>query len=137
MKKILAVSITAILFASCAPSSNIPTLEMDFAPASPLGARVTGSGTLVSSTSGSTKVRLELRGLPANSSLGAGIHLGSCTNQGPLAITLPDLRTDSGGNTSLETSFKNGVLPAQAYVNVYQKTQADGYGTALACGNIK
>ncbi len=137
MKKILAASVTAFLLASCAPNSNAPSLALDFAPAAPLGARVTGSGSVVGSGSGSSKVRLELRGLPANSSLGAAIYAGSCTNQGHLMASLPDLRTDAGGNATLETNLKSEALPAQGYVNVFQKTQADGYGAALACGNIK
>lgn len=137
MKKFFSLSIIAIALAACAPSSNVSSLEMDFAPATPLGARITGSGTLVSSTSGTTRIRLELRGLPANSSLGSGVFVGSCTNQGHLRIELPDLRSDAGGNATLDTSFKNGLIPTQAYVNVFQKTQADGYGTALACANLE
>ena len=137
MKKLLNLSMIAIALAACAPSTNVSSLEMDFAPATPLGARITGSGTLVSSTSGTSRIRLELRGLPANSSLGAGVFVGSCTNQGHLRLELPDLRSDGGGNATLDTNFKNGTTPAQAYVNVFQKTQADGYGTALACANLK
>ena len=137
MKKFFGLSAIVLALAACAPSSNVSSLEMDFAPATPLGARITGSGTLVSSTSGLTRIRLELRGLPANSSLGSGVFVGSCTNQGHLRIELPDLRSDGGGNATLDTSFKNGNTPSQAYVNVFQKTQADGYGTALACANLK
>jgi hypothetical protein len=137
MKKIVGLSVMVVALAACAPNSNVSSLEMDFAPATPLGARVTGSGTLVSSTSGTTRIRLELRGLPASSSLGAGVFVGSCTNQGHLRIELPDLRSDAGGNATLDTSFKNGIAPTQAYVNVFQKTRADGYGTALACANLK
>ena len=136
MKKIIAISTIALL-AACAPASTTSSFDMDFAPASPLGARITGSGTLAASSSGSSRIRLELRGLPASSSLGVGVYVGSCTNQGHLVIALPDVRTDVGGNSSLDSNFKNGILPAQAYVNVFQKTAAAGYGTVLACANIK
>ncbi len=137
MTKILGVSMIALTLAACAPNNTVSSLEMDFAPASPLGARITGSGTLVASSSGNSRIRLELRGLPVSSDLGAGVFVGSCTNQGHIRIELPNLRSDSAGNATLESSFKNGTTPAQAYVNVFQKTQAAGYGTVLACANLK
>jgi hypothetical protein len=137
MKKVLSISIFAFVFAACAPNNTISNLEMDFAPASPLGSRVTGSGSVVSSSSGNSRIRLELRGLPASSSLGTAVYVGSCTNQGHLSLALPDVRSDAAGNASLETSVVNGTIPTQAYVNVFQKTRAEGYGTALACSNLK
>ena len=70
MKKIIAISTIALL-AACAPASTTSSFDMDFAPASPLGARITGSGTLAASSSGVSRIRLELRGLPASSSLWA------------------------------------------------------------------
>jgi hypothetical protein len=137
MKNFLSLTAIALTLAACAPNNTISSLEMDFAPATPLGARITGSGKLISSTNGTSQIRLELRGLPANSNLGTGVFVGSCTNQGHLQIELPDIRSDAGGNATLNTSLKNGITPVQAYVNVFQKTQADGYGTALACANLK
>jgi hypothetical protein len=137
MKNTLAALFAASLFVACAPNNPVSSYSLDFAPASPLGARVTGNGNLVVSSSGSSRIQLELRGLPASSSLGAAVLIGSCTNQGHVILQLPDVSSDSGGNAKLDSSFKNGVVPAQAYVNVFQKTAANGYGTALACANLQ
>ena len=137
MTKILGLFTIALTLAACAPNNSLSSLEMDFAPATPLGARITGSGTLLASSSGNSRIRLELRGLPASANLGAGVFVGSCTNQGHLQIQLPDIRSDNAGSATLESSFKNGMTPARAYVNVFQKTQAAGYGTVLACANLK
>lgn len=137
MKKILIALFAAPLFVACAPNNPLASYALDFAPASPIGARVTGNGNLVVSSNGSSRVKLELRGLPANSKLGAAVLAGSCTNQGHVVLGLPDLGSDTNGNAMLETSFKNGVMPTQAYVNVYQKAAGDGYGAALACANLQ
>jgi hypothetical protein len=137
MKKSFVALFAATVFAACAPNNPVSNYSLDFAPASPLGARVTGNGNLVVSSSGSSRIKLELRGLPASSSLGAAVLVGSCTNQGHLILELPDVSSDAGGNAMLETSFKNGIVPSQAYVNVFQKSAANGLGTALACANLQ
>ncbi len=137
MKKVLGIGLAALAFVGCAPASNLSSYGLEFAPASPLGAQVTGTGSYVSVADGKSRVKLELRGLPANAVLGSALMVGSCTNQGHIAAAMPDIRSDANGNATLETTVRNGLLPVQAYVNVYQKTQADGYGTALACANIK
>jgi hypothetical protein len=137
MKKTFVALFAATLFIACAPNNPVSSYSLDFAPANPLGARITGNGNLVVSSSGSSRLQLELRGLPANSSLGAAVLVGSCTNQGYVIVQLPDVSSDVGGNAKLDSSFKNGVVPSQAYVNVFQKTAANGYGTALACANLQ
>jgi hypothetical protein len=137
MKKTIAALFAATAFVACAPNNPTSSFGLDFAPASPRGARVTGTGTLVVSSNGSSRIQLEVRGLPASSSLGAAVLVGSCTNQGHVVQTLPDLSSDSSGNAKLETSFKNGVVPSQAYVNIFEKTTANGYGTPLACANLQ
>jgi hypothetical protein len=137
MKNTLVALFATSLFVACAPNNPVSSYSLDFAPASPLGARVTGNGNLVVSSSGSSRIQLELRGLPASSALGAAVLVGSCTNQGHVIVRLPDVSSDGAGNAKLDSSFKNGVVPTQAYVNVFQKTAGNGYGTALACANLQ
>jgi hypothetical protein len=137
MKNTLVALFAATVFVACAPNNPVSSYSLDFAPASPIGARVTGNGNLVVSNNGSSRLQLELRGLPASSVLGAAVLIGSCTNQGHVVVQLPNVSSDSGGNAKLDSSFKNGVVPSQAYVGVFQKTAANGYGTALACANLQ
>jgi hypothetical protein len=137
MKNTFAALFAAIAFVACAPNNPVSSYALDFAPSSPLGARITGNGNLVVSSSGSSRLQLELRGLPASSVLGVAVLIGSCTNQGHVIVALPDVSSDVGGNAKLDSSFKNGVVPSQAYVNVFQKSAANGYGTALACANLQ
>ncbi|MFN3266015.1 MAG: hypothetical protein ACK41E_04160 [Deinococcales bacterium] len=137
MKKVFFALCIAPLFVACAPNNPLSSYSLEFAPASLIGAQITGSGKLVVSSNGSSRVKLELRGLPASSKLGAALLAGSCTNQGHIVLNLPDLSSDANGNGTLETNFKNSVMPTPAYVNVYQKAAADGYGAALACANLQ
>jgi hypothetical protein len=136
MKQTVLLSIIALTLASCAPGSrNLSSNDVAFVPASS-GASLQGSGSIVSSSGGMTTLRLQFSGLPANATLGTGIYVGSCTNQGHLKIATPDITSDASGNGTLETTITNGALPAQAYLNVHQKASSAGYGTAIACANL-
>jgi hypothetical protein len=134
MKQAVLLSIVALTLASCAPASrNMSSSDVAFVPAR--GASLQGSGSIASGN-GSTTLRLQFSGLPANATLGTGIYVGSCTNQGHLKIATPDITSDASGNGTLETTIMNGTLPAQAYINVHQKASEAGYGSAIACANL-
>jgi hypothetical protein len=134
----LIVSLVALGFAACAPIANTrSSTALKFAPVSPLGSSIAGSGSVVVSGDGNTVYRLELQGLPASATLGAGVYVGSCTNQGHLKFALPDVRSDASGNATLETRVVTGNLPAKAYINLHQRTAEQGFGAALSCANIQ
>jgi hypothetical protein len=141
MKTIATFALLALTLAACAPLNirNASSLDssLQFTPASPLGAKVAGTGKVVTTGEGMTMYRLELQGLPASTNLGAGVYVGSCTNQGQLSFALPNLQSDASGNAVLETQLLTGSLPAKAYVNVHQKTAELGFGAALGCANIR
>jgi hypothetical protein len=138
MKIIAIPALLALTLAACAPGATTRSnLELKFAPASAAGSRITGSGSVVSSSDGNTVYRLSLQGLIANAKFGVGVYVGSCTNQGNLKFALPDLQADASGNATLETQVTTGSLPAKAYVNVHQRTAEQGFGAALSCANIR
>jgi hypothetical protein len=136
MKQTVFLSIVALTLASCAPAArNVSSSDVAFVPARGASASLQGSGSIASGN-GSTTLRLQFSGLPANATLGTGIYVGSCTNQGHLKIATPDITSDASGNGTLETTIMNGTLPAQAYINVHQKASGAGYGSAIACANL-
>jgi hypothetical protein len=137
MKNLLALTILAISFAGCAPTAQPSSVDTSFAPASPLGAKVSGKARLSNAGDGTTTYQLTLQGLPASATLGIGVYAGSCTNQGVVKYALPDLKSDSTGNATLEVAVKTGALPIKAYINVHQRSAATGFGAALACANIR
>jgi hypothetical protein len=129
--------ITALTLASCAPATrSLFANDVAFVPASAAGSSIQGSGSIASTSDGITTLRLQFAGLPANATLGTGIYVGSCTNQGHLKIATPDISSDASGNATFETAITNGTLPSQAYINVHQKASGVGYGSAIACANL-
>jgi hypothetical protein len=138
MKNAWIVSLLAVSLAACAPGvTPRSSLELKFAPASAAGSGITGTGSVVASSDGNTVYRLELRGLIANGKFGAGVYVGSCTNQGSLRFALPDLQADANGNATLETRVTTGNLPTKAYINVHQRTAEQGFGAVLSCANVR
>jgi len=137
MKNVLALAALALSFAACAPTAQPSSFDASFAPASPLGAKVTGKARLDNAGDGTTTYRLTLQGLPASTTLGMGVYNGSCTNQGDLKYALPNLSSDSSGNATLEVALKTGSLPIKAYINVHQRSAEQRFGAALACANIR
>ena len=137
MKNVLALAVLALSFAGCAPTAQPSSYDTTFAPASPLGAKVSGKARLSNAGDGTTTYQLTLKGLPASTTLGMGVYVGSCTNQGNLKYALPNLSSDTGGNGTLEVALKTGSLPIKAYINVHQRSAETGLGAALACANIR
>ena len=137
MKNVLALAALALSFAACAPTAQPSSFDASFAPASPLGAKVSGQARLNNAGDGMTTYQLTLQGLPASATLGMGVYNGSCTNQGDLKYALPNLSSDASGNATLEVALKTGSLPIRAYINVHQRSAETGLGAALACANIR
>lgn len=137
MKNVLALATLALSFAACAPTAQPSSYDTTFAPASPLGAKVIGQARLSNAGDGMTTYQLTLQGLPVSATLGTGVYVGSCTNQGNLKYALPDLSSDSSGNATLTVALKTGSLPIKAYINVHQRSAETGLGGALACANIR
>lgn len=137
MKNALALAVLALSFAACAPTAQPSSFDTTFAPASPLGAKIAGKARLSNAGDGTTTYQLTLEGLPVSATLGIGVYVGSCTNQGNLKYALPDLKSDASGNATLEVALKTGALPIKAYINVHQRSAETGLGAALACANIR
>ncbi len=137
MKNVFALAALALSFAACAPTAQPSSIDASFTPASPLGAKVTGKARLDNAGDGTTTYRLTLQGLPMSATLGMGVYVGSCTNQGDLKYALPNLSSDASGNATLEVALKTGSLPIKAYINVHQRSAETGLGAALACANIR
>lgn len=137
MKNVLALAVLALSFAGCAPTAQPSSLDATFTPASPLGAKIVGNARLNNAGDGTTTYQLTLRGLPVSATLGAGVYIGSCTNQGALKYALPNLSSDLTGNATLEVKLQTGSLPIKAYINVHQRSAETGLGAALACANIR
>jgi hypothetical protein len=138
MKNTVALATLALLcLAACAPTARPSSLDLTFAPASPLGARVKGTGSLYNAGDGTTTYRLSVEGLPVNATLGAGVYVGSCTNQGELRFALPNLQSDASGAATLEARVPTGTLPLKAYINVHQRSAEQGFGAVLGCANVR
>lgn len=137
MKNVLALAVLAISFAACAPTAQPSSFDTTFAPASPLGAKISGTARLSNAGDGTTTYTLTLQGAPASATLGTGVYVGSCTNQGVIKYALPNLQSDASGNATLTIALKTGSLPIKAYINVHQRSAETGLGAALACANIR
>jgi hypothetical protein len=138
MKNVWMVSLLALSLAACAPGvTPRSSLELKFNPASTAGSGITGTGSVVASSDGGTVYRLSLSGLIASAKFGAGVYVGSCTNQGTLKFALPDIQADASGNATLETRVTTGNLPTKAYLNIHQRTAEQGFGAVLSCANIR
>jgi hypothetical protein len=136
MKNALVFSLLALSLAACAPTTVRSSNELRFAPSS-LGSKVSGTGSVTASSDGNTTYRLSLQNLPANATLGVGVYVGSCTNQGELKFALPNLKSSATGEATLEANLSTGTLPVKAYINVHQKSSEQGLGAALGCANIR
>jgi CHRD domain len=135
------LTVIALAFASCAPANTGPSYDVKIsstgALASNAASTVTGSATIVTMTDGTAKVVIKLSGLEAGSKHAMHIHVGSCANQGPVAIGLPDVAADANGNSTVEKIVETAKMPAAAYINIHQKASDAGVGGGIACGNIR
>lgn len=141
MKYALLAVVGALAFASCAPANTGPSYDVKIsstgALASNAASTVTGTASVVTMTDGSAKVTVKLSGMEANSKHAMHIHVGSCANQGPVVIGLPDVTADASGNGSIEKMVETAKIPAAAYINIHQKASDAGVGGGIACGNVR
>ncbi len=141
MKYALLTMFGALVFASCAPANTGQSFDVKIsstgALASTAASTVTGSASVVTMSDGNAKVVVKLSGMEPNSKHAMHIHVGSCTNQGPVVIGLPDIAADAGGNGSVEKIVETAKIPTAAYINIHQKSTDDGTGGGIACGNVR
>jgi CHRD domain len=138
---IIGVGLSLAVLAACAPmgskASKSVTLNSTGALATNEASKVTGTAEIAVLGDGTTKVTLLLSGMVAGSKHAAHIHIGSCVNQGGVAVPLPDVVASTDGAGSSEKIIQTGSIPAAAYVNVHQKGSDEGVGGGIACGDIK
>jgi hypothetical protein len=137
---IVSVGLSLAILAACAPMGT-PAKKVMLASSGALSSgeasKVTGSSEIAVLGDGTTKVMLMLSGMVAGSKHAAHIHVGSCVNQGGVAVPLPDVVAGADGAGSSSKIIQTGTIPAAAYVNVHQKGSDEGVGGGIACGDIK
>jgi Cu/Zn superoxide dismutase len=142
MSKAIAIGIGLSLatLAACAPMGSAAkkvTLTSSGALSSGEASKVVGTAEIATLGDGTTKVTLMLSGMVAGSKHATHIHVGSCVNQGTVAIPLPDVVAGTDGKGSGEKVVQTGLIPAAAYVNVHQKGSEEGVGGGISCGDIR
>jgi CHRD domain len=137
---VIGVGLALAVLAACAPmgkASKTVTLTSSGALSTGEASKVTGTAEIAVLGDGTTKVTLMLSGMVAGSKHAAHIHIGSCVNQGSVAVPLPDVVAGGDGSGSSEKVIQTGQIPAAAYVNVHQKGSDEGVGGGISCGDIK
>jgi hypothetical protein len=138
---VIGVGLSLAVLAACAPMGSKPsksvTLNSSGVLATNEASKVIGTAEIAVLGDGTTKVTLTLSGMVAGSKHAAHIHVGSCVNQGGVAVPLPDVVAGADGSGSSEKVIQTGLIPAAAYVNVHQKGSDEGVGGGISCGDIK
>jgi CHRD domain len=137
---VIGVGLSLAVLAACAPMgkpSKSVTLNSSGALATNEASKVTGTAEIAVLGDGTTKITLMLSGMVAGSKHAAHIHVGSCVNQGNVAVPLPDVVAGTDGTGSSEKIIQTGLIPAAAYVNVHQKGSDEGVGGGISCGDIQ
>jgi Cu/Zn superoxide dismutase len=129
-----------IALAACAPAATSSrTVALVTTDALGAASKAQGRVELVTQGDGATRVVITMTGLTAGAKHAAHIHIGSCQNQGAVAVPLTDLSVDADGAGFSSTVIETGRIPVAAYVNVHQRGSADaaGPGGGVACANIR
>ena len=104
------------------------------------GVRATASGTItVTAPPGQMTVRLKITGLQANSSHISHVHIGSCQQNGNIALALNQVIADGQGEADVKTTVKTTYPPANGtwYVVVHAGPDMQGSNSSyLLCGNL-
>jgi hypothetical protein len=136
----ITTGLSLAILAACAPMGT-PAKKVALASSGALASgeasKVTGSAEIAVLGDGTSKVTLMLSGMVAGSKHAAHVHVGSCVNQGGVAVPLPDVVAGTDGSGSSTKIIQTGSVPAAAYVNVHQKGSDEGVGGGIACGDIK
>jgi Cu/Zn superoxide dismutase len=137
---VIGIGLTLAALAACAPmgkAAKTVTLSSSGALSTNEASKVTGTAEIATLGDGTTKITLKLSGMVAGSKHATHIHVGSCVNQGGVAVPLPDVVAGTDGQGSSEKIIQTGLIPAAAYVNVHQKGSDEGVGGGISCGDIK
>jgi hypothetical protein len=114
-----------------------PTPEAVRVPLVPVGASGTHGEASLREVGERTSVQLTLRDAPADATIHAHIHSGSCQAQGPVVAPLDPVITDSEG---LGTSVTTIDLPIRTVTGgghyVQAHTPGEAPGPPISCGDI-
>jgi hypothetical protein len=104
------------------------------------GVKANASGTItVTAPAGQMAVRLKITGLQANSSHISHVHIGSCRQNGNIALALNQVIADAQGEADVKTTVKATYPPANGtwYVVVHAGPDMQGTNASyLLCGNL-
>ena len=104
------------------------------------GIKANASGTItVTAPPGQMTVRLKITGLQANSSHISHVHIGSCQQNGNIALALNQVIADAQGDVDVKTTVKATYPPANGtwYVVVHAGPDMQGSNASyLLCGNL-
>jgi hypothetical protein len=104
------------------------------------GVKANASGSItVTAPPGQMTVRLKITGLQANSSHISHVHLGSCQQNGNIALALNQVIADGQGEADVKTTVKATYPPANVtwYVVVHAGPDMQGSNSSyLLCGNL-
>jgi Cu/Zn superoxide dismutase len=102
---------------------------------------VKAAGTItVFAAANRTTIEVKVSGLQPNSSHISHIHLGSCSQRGPIQFALNQVIADGQGDADVRTTLNNVKFPPTAgtwYVVVHAGPDMQGSSsTYLLCGNL-
>jgi hypothetical protein len=93
----------------------------------------------VTAPPGQMTVRLKITGLQANSSHISHVHIGSCSQNGNIALALNQVIADGQGEVDVKTTVRATYPPANGtwYVVVHAGPDMQGSNASyLLCGNL-
>jgi Cu/Zn superoxide dismutase len=105
------------------------------------GVKANASGTItVTAPPGQMTVRLKITGLQANSSHISHVHIGSCQQNGSIALALNQVIADGQGEADIKTTLNKVTYPPANgtwYVVVHAGPDMQGTNASyLLCGNL-
>ena len=124
------------------PASATPSASQGPAPLTFKlnGVKANASGTItVTAPAGQMTVRLKITGLQANSSHISHVHIGSCQQNGNIALALNQVIADAQGEADVKTTVKATYPPANGtwYVVVHAGPDMQGANASyLLSGNL-
>jgi len=129
------------------PPAPSPTPSASASPSAPApltfklnGVKASASGSItLTAPPGQMTVRLKITGLQANSSHISHVHVGSCQQNGNIALALNQVIADGQGEADVKTTVKATYPPANVtwYVVVHAGPDMQGSNSSyLLCGNL-
>lgn len=117
-------------------------------PTKGLEAGLSGTAVITPMANNQLKVDITVNGLPANADRAAHIHKpgtdttdpAGCDTGGAIVYPLTDVKSGASGpgtsTTTVTLDATKGIPTTGWYVNVHQKSPADGVGAGVICGKI-